>query len=120
MANIKKFSSWRAEQITKIALLDGGFNQVYDNPDHSSDFVAISGRTGNQQFLVDVKDSKTPKRTLAASLKGMRKRSTGKPLILVVVDSERGEGVFKVVSRDKESEALPLRRNELEQVLEGA
>lgn len=117
MSNVKKFAARRASQITKVALLNGGFDQVYENPDHNSDFVAISGQTGNQQFLVDVKVSKRPKQTITAYLKAHRGRKSPKPLMVVVVDADAGDGVFKVVSGERESEMLPLRRDELEQAI---
>lgn len=116
MSKIKKFESWRAGQIAKVALLNGGFNHVYENPDNSSDFVAISGQTGHQQFFVDVKVSKRPKQTIEAYFKGKRSHKSAQPLMVVVVDSEKGQGVFKVKDSERESEMMPLRRDELEKV----
>lgn len=115
---VKNFANWRAEQIAKVALLNSGFNQVYEDPEHNFDFVAVSGATSSQLFMVDVKSSSNPRRSLPVLAKGHRNRLNSKrPVLVVVVDAEGGEGVFRLIEGDKQGETLPLNRDELEKIL---
>lgn len=121
MKKPRKYTTWRAAQIAKIALLNSGFSSVRDSPERPFDLVAVSSRADGKVFLIEVKSSKHPSKSISDFVSKIKSRGVAlKPMMVIAVNSDSDRGVFKIIEENKETPILPLERSQLEKAVDAS
>lgn len=117
MKNIKQFQGWRAEQITKVFLLNSSLfelNEYHSHVDKGYDFVAVLKEEPYKRFGIDIKATKYSKSEITR--KYFSKTSVGElPLIQFFVNYDEESGYFRIVSRTRQTELKAMNRETFKQ-----
>lgn len=108
MKGIKKFESWRAEEIAKVYLINSGLVSLLPNNTDKFDFLAISKQTPEKKIAIEVKATKYSKSELKRIFSKIRRRYSNfkMPVVLMYIDYDKENGFFEILKSDLDSNNL--------------
>lgn len=113
MSTNKEIEAWRAELIAKVFLLSSGFTVLPVPDDKSYDFIAIEEQGKHQKLAVEVLPTRSSKMAIVKKFGALRDSivPNGIPVVLFYINSDREDGYFEVIGKQKKSGILPMEKD---------